>query len=296
MPTLNHQLQVFLTSPWPSLFASMAILLLFVWWLISDVLPLFDERERLIVPQVSVRRESAPPLKASLSNLDLFGTLQENTASNKIHEAEQTRLKLTLRGILAVIDNPDQGYAQIEDEKKEERYFSVKDKIFDVATLEEIYVDRVIILHDGKYETLKLPEEFLDNKHFIAARLKQKQKKIATDYRRLLVNRRGMELIKLFGFDTAYKNGSFVGFVVRGLGDKGREMMQTLGIKEGDIVVAVNGENLSKSIQAVNNLSKLKDANKVNVEIDRGGTRLFFDFEFDQAADGATSDAGGSYH
>lgn len=82
--------------------------------------------------------------------------------------------------------------------------------------------------------------------------------------------------------------------MVRGLGDTGREMMQTLGIKEGDIVVAVNGENLSKSIQAVNNLSKLKDASKVNVEIDRGGTRLFFDFEFDQAGDDTTSDAQGA--
>jgi general secretion pathway protein C len=266
-------------SPWFPRSVSLVLIILISWWSYDSLLPLLDPD----MPTAdSVATAAATPASApayQLQDLNLFGSVQP-AASVTTAPVVATKLELTLRGVLAT-DNPQQGYAQIENNKKQEKNFRVEDSVFGLATLKEIYIDRVIILHDGNYETLLLPEEFLNTKHFEAAKLKQQQKKIVTDFRKLLVNRRGMELIKLFGFDTAYKNGSFIGFVVRGLGDEGRKMMATLGVEEGDIVVAVNGENLSQSIQAVNNLAKLKTASKVNIEIDRGGNRLFFDFDFD---------------
>ena len=41
-------------------------------------------------------------------------------------------------------------------------------------------------------------------------------------------------------------------------------------------------QKFAESIQAVNNLTKLKDAISVNVEVDREGTHLFFDLEFSE--------------
>jgi general secretion pathway protein C len=274
--------QQFIISPWLPRSISTLLALVIGWWFVAYTLPLLEPEKPLVQNSTPVVAETIQTEKKSVKDLHLFGKSEDDTSADSALNAEVTKLNLTLRGILATTNDPSQGYAQIENAKKEERNFVVKDSVFGQATLAEIYIDRVILLHNGSYETLLLPEEFLDTKHFLAAQLKQKQKKIVTDYRKLLVNRKGMELIKLFGFDTAYKNGSFIGFIVRALGDEGREMMSTLGVKEGDIIVAVNGESLSESIQAVNNLSKLKDATKVNVEIDREGTRLFFDFDFEE--------------
>ncbi|MBL4711263.1 MAG: hypothetical protein JKX75_01970 [Gammaproteobacteria bacterium] len=276
---IYKKLNQLLYNPWSPKAVSLLILLFFLWWALINVLPLFDKQEKVTVP-VSNTQVVKTHKKDSLSNLDLFGTAETISAKNTTSNTIKTKLNLTLRGILAINDDTSQGYAQIANAKKEEQYFVVKDKIFGLATLEEIYIDRVIILHNGSYETLTLPKEFLNTKHFLAAQRKKEIKKIVTEYRDLFLNRRGMELIKLFGFDTAYKNGSFIGFIIRGLGEKGRKMMKTLGIQEGDIIVTVNGGDLSSSIQAVNDLAKLKDAKSVNIEIDRSGTRLFFDFDF----------------
>ena len=281
MPPITQQLQLLLTSIWPPKVASAIILMLIGWWTYANVLPLFEENE-MIAAQVSTTNKTKAATKQPIKNLDLFGT-PEKAKSAKVSKAKQTKLNLTLRGILAFTDDPSQGYAQIENTKKVERYFAVKDKIFGLATLEEIYVDRVIILHNGKYETLKLPEKFLNSKHFMATKRKQEQKKIVTDLRKLLVNRKAMELIKGFGFDTAYKNGGFYGFSIKVVGENGQAMIDTLGVKEGDVIVAVNGERFAESIEAVNNLVKLKTAKSVNVEIDRNGTTLFFDIDFDES-------------
>ena len=287
---INAIFQQFIISPWLPRSVNTLLALLIGWWFVAYTLPLLEPEEPLVQKSAPVIEIKKPILEKPLQDLHLFGVPETKASTKRTDKAVATKLKLTLRGILATTNDPSQGYAQIENAKKEERNFIVKDSVFGQATLEEIYIDRVIILHNGRYETLLLPEEFLDTKHFLAAQLKQKQKKIVTDYRKLLVNRKGMELIKLFGFDTAYKNGSFIGFIVRALGDEGREMMATLGVKEGDIIVAVNGGNLSESIQAVNNLSKLKDATKINVEIDREGTRLFFDFDFEESTTDENAD------
>jgi PDZ domain-containing secreted protein len=106
-----------------------------------------------------------------------------------------------------------------------------------------------------------------------------------------------MELIKMFGFDTAYKNGSFVGFTVKVMGEDGARMLEVLGVEEGDLITAVNGKRFAESIEATQSLTKLKDAKEVDVEIERKGVPMFFHFDFadlEQAAIDADEDAADS--
>ena len=173
--------------------------------------------------------------------------------------------------------------------------------MFGLATLEEIYVDRVILLRGGRHETLRLPIEFMASDPVMERERKKEAKRIVSDFRHKLVSRKGMELIKMFGFDTAYKNGGFYGFKVKIIGEDGARMLETLGVEEDDLITAVNGKRFSESIEAVESLKKLKDATEVDVEIERGGVPLFFHFDFadlEQAADvvddgtpGATGDS-----
>lgn len=100
-----------------------------------------------------------------------------------------------------------------------------------------------------------------------------------------------MDLIKLFGFDTAYKNGSFIGFVIKALGDEGREMMEILGIMDGDLITVVNGLRFSESYDAFEELKKLKTATSVDVIIERDGVEIPFHFELEAPAEGEELDA-----
>jgi len=277
----NQQIQLALNSPWPPRIVSAIIIALIAWWAFANILPLFDKKKIIATPETIASQAKTPP-KKSLSKLDLFGKMESAIAATKAHDAKPTKLNLTLRGVLST-DDPKQGIAQIQNDKKEEKTFSVNDKVFGNATLYEIYVDRVILLHNGKYETLLLPEEFLNTKHFENAKLLQKRKKALTDLRGLFLKSDIDELLKLFEFDTAWKNGGFAGFIIRVLGEKGVELLATLGLEEGDLITVLNGLRFSESLEASEQLKELKYQTSVDIIIERDGQEIPFHFSVDEA-------------
>ena len=277
----DQQIQLALKSPWPPRIVSAIIIALIAWWGFLNVLPLFDEKKIIAAP-TSIVSQAKTPQKKSLSKLDLFGKTETAIAATKAHDAKPTKLNLTLRGVLST-DDPKQGIAQIQNDKNEERTFSVNDKVFGNATLYEIYVDRVILLHNGKYETLLLPEEFLNTKHFENAKLIQERKKALTDLRGLFLNSNIDQLLKLFEFDTAWKNGGFAGFIIRVLGKKGIELLATLGLEEGDLITVLNGLRFSESLEASQQLKELKYQTSVDIIIERNGQEMPFHFSIDEA-------------
>ena len=163
MSPITRKIQRFLQSTWPSKAASALILILFSWWAFVNISPFLEEKEIASAPQIIKKAKAPEPF--SLKNLDLFGELEKSKAVNKTSKAKQTKLNLTLRGVLAT-DDPKQGIAQIQNAKKQERHFAVSDSVFRQATLEEIHTDHVILLHNGRYEKLLLPKKFLNVKHF----------------------------------------------------------------------------------------------------------------------------------
>ncbi len=287
-------------------------------WLVNTLLVLWlvwlvaDETWQYFQPDPEpVASVAKPPPKVAtpqefttgqLADLHLFGVAgeQEKIDVKRIMDAPETKLKLLLKGIVST-DDSKQGYAIIQKPDKEEKHFEVKDSVFELAILEEIYIDRIILLRGGRHETLKLPIEFMGGDLFMERQRKAEAKRIASDFRHKMLNRKGMELMKMFGFDTAYRNGLFVGFTVNIFGEDGARMLEALGVEEGDIITVVNGKRFSESIEAVQSLSKLKDATEVDIEIDRKGVPMFFHFDFadlEQAAEvvddgtpGATGDS-----
>ena len=157
MSPLNPKIQSFLKSTWPSKLASALILMLMGWWAFANVLPMFEENKEIAAP-IKIVNKTKTPKKSSLNTLNLFGNTEKNTSINKTSEAKQTKLAFTLRGALAT-DDPKQGIAQIQNANKQEQHFAVNDNVFGKATLEEVHVDRVILLHNGRYETLLLPNQ-----------------------------------------------------------------------------------------------------------------------------------------
>ena len=282
MPPLSHQIPLFLKSPWPPRITSVLILMLIGWWAYASVLPMFAEQKEITAP-IKIANKTKAPKESSLNTLNLFGTPEKKVIVNKASEAKVTNLKLTLRGILATVDDPSQGYAQIENDKKVEKIFAVKDSIFGQATLEEIYIDRVIILRNGKYETLLLPEEFLNTKHYENAKLLQQQKKALTNLRDLFLKSDIDTLLKLFEFKPAYLNGGFAGFFIKVLGEKGAELLAMLGLEDGDLITVLNDLRFSESLEASQQLKELKYQTSVDIIIERNGQEIPFHFNVDEA-------------
>jgi general secretion pathway protein C len=71
--------------------------------------------------------------------------------------APETRLKLTLSGVIAATDPQQAARAIIAGPDGQEKSYTIDDRLPGGAVVKEIYPDRVILTRGGKYETLPLP-------------------------------------------------------------------------------------------------------------------------------------------
>ena len=102
-------------------------------------------------PQVSVATGAA----ASLASYHLFGQTASGDLPNA-PDAPETQLKLTLIGTAAGRD-PKSGVAIIVDEEGRQRAYQVGE-IVGQATVDSIYRDRVVLMFQGRLETLLRPK------------------------------------------------------------------------------------------------------------------------------------------
>jgi len=100
-----------------------------------------------------------------IANWHLFGKAEISKVNNKIPtNAPETRLRLTLKGVVASADNPS---AIIASQKGPEKDYNLGDNIPGGAILREVYPDRVILERRGRYETLSLQRRNLTNKELV---------------------------------------------------------------------------------------------------------------------------------
>lgn len=202
----------------------------------------------------------SPPAKPGIKTPEktivathLFGTASSSESSRTKSvpvNAPTTKLNLTLRGIIAS-DTLSGALAIIENRNNgKQQHFSIGSPIFDLATLEEIYVDRVILSRDGQYETLRLPKESLG---IIAAKTPRKRRQpSAAEYvesmRGEMKKLHKMTLEKMSHpwqyvyFETAVENGKTLGIKVTA--EEEQEFLNKHGLKLGDIITGINGNSL----------------------------------------------------
>jgi len=206
----------------------------------------------------------------------LFGKAEATAVARPAPiEAPETRLRLTLRGLIAS-DDPDQARAIIAQAGGEERSYRVGDEITSGVTLSEIYPDRVILERNGRYETLRLPRER------VASPARQASLpgsaaggEILARYRdQVLQNPRS--LIELVRPVPHRENNRFVGFRLYP-GSK-PALFRQLGLRPGDLVTAVNGIALDSPARGMELLNDLRTSESLAVTIRRGSEQIELDF------------------
>lgn len=204
----------------------------------------------------------------------------------QVSEMPETKLKLELRGIFAS-DDPTKGGAIIADPQKEESFYTVGAQLPGNATLEEIYSDRIVLLRNNQFETLRLPKDSLE---LGGEKAKEQSSqpgpftspappppsRAATlnsgasmrEYRDALINE-PQRLADMIHIEPINEGSQFTGYKIQPGNDQ--SFFSRFGLQPGDVVTAVNGVTLDTPAKGLNVLRSLSDANEIRIELKRNG-------------------------
>ncbi len=186
----------------------------------------------------------------------------------RVKKLPQTRLALVLKG--TVVPTSGAPYAIVAAKKGgDEVVVSVGDKVPGGAVVERIYTDRIEIMLNGRLEVLKVEE----GKGGRAAAVVSSSSaaagawKVPATYRKRWLNDLPALGRKVRAQPVKGKDGR-VGFR---LVSRDRNLLETVGLKSGDVVYEVNGISLSDPAQALKAAGELMKRKEVTVLFSRDG-------------------------
>lgn len=256
-------------------------------------------------PQSRVSSDNKKVSVKAIEALNLFGNFSQQEVKKVeevvIEDAPETRLKLTLSGVVASSDR-ETAAAIIESSGKQETY-SIGENIKGTrAVLENVFNDRVLLKVSGRLETLMI--EGLDfNKNVKAIKQVNKPQRPSRKSSKLspspnIVDQRNNKALTQStkslrkdldedpGKITDYlkispkrNNGKISGY--RLMPGKDPTFFQSAGLKTGDVAVQMNGFDLTEPRQAAQALQSLKEQREVSLLLDRNGdmTEILFSID-----------------
>lgn len=255
------------------------------------------------LPAAAVPAEGAQAHAAvSVSKWHLFGNPGLSTAQ-LARSAPATQLNLLLRGTLAEAD-PRSGMAVIADPVSGERAYRVGDALPGGASLDAVYPDRVVLLHEGVQETLGLPYDQPSGGSAAATTAGQAAPAVnvlspgaqvsssapspqqmpapvfvppqmaqgAVDFSKVqqqLGIADPADLMRQVSAQPVMENGRMTG--VRLSGGPNAALIGQLGLQPTDIVTSINNVPLDSMARATQVVDTLKNANRVTVTVMRNG-------------------------
>lgn len=274
------------TLQYAALALSGLFLVISAYWIINAVV---TSRSSALTLQNRIQRtvdlskeQSNPPRTADSTNIivqrAIFGPLNKAVVpAAGPTPPPATPLSLTLIGTF--LTGGDQPYAIIEDKKKQTQdVFIVNQSIFNQANLKSIFEDRVEIIRDGKVEVLRLDDIGGDapatgggiasagTDEFIVE--EAEVDKALENLPLLLTQARAVPY---------FKDGRAVG--LRLFAIKTGSLYEKIGMKNGDILKAINGNSLADLSQALRLFEQLKQERSINVVLERDRTEREFRYQ-----------------
>ncbi|TWX70703.1 type II secretion system protein GspC [Colwellia demingiae] len=231
---------------------------------------------------------------AKIQSLNLFG--QYNESSGETSEIEmanvpETQLNLILTGLVAS-DDKSIAAAIIENQGQQDTY-GIGDIIIGTrANLEQVLIDRVIIKHSGRLETLMLdgfdysqPAREVVNKtsqrktqSTVGPKssglgvVDQRNNKALTETAKNLRTEFSKDPAKIGDYlriSPKRRDGNIIGYTLRP--GKKPEFFKLSGLKAGDVAVQMNGFDLIAPTQAMQAMAEMKKARDISLLVDRQG-------------------------
>ena len=205
-------------------------------------------------------------------------------------EAPDTRLKLVLHGVLAS-DDAQHARAIIADPRGKEEQYAIGDSLPGNAELSEVHPDRVILKRNGRYETLRLPQDQRQPTNTIAAvntslRSAPRSRVRAGPAQRLqnISRRVRQNPVSLYEVVRPVpkqdEEGNIVGYTLQPGRD--RELFTHLGLEAGDVVVQINDLKLDNAASSAQALRSVQNGQEVSMMVLRDGQQRLLRFTLPQ--------------
>lgn len=206
----------------------------------------------------SIKESVKPVNQVPIAQFHIFGSSQQQY--EVALSQGQTSLDFVLNGTMSQ-NNEKTGMAYISNSQGLQKVFKVGDKVFNVATLKEIYKTYVVVNHNGKNERLSLPEkpQTTNKSRLNVSKTKKNTKKNQPAYLKHLNGNQQRDWQKLMEqqkFDpqkiskiasninlVTDQAGQIQGLRVSNLASGNK--LSKLGLKSNDIITAVNGNRVS---------------------------------------------------
>lgn len=216
--------------------------------------------------------------------------------------APETQLRLSLNGVLML--DKHSSWAIIADAMGNEDTYKVNAPVPGGAILKEIHKDKVVLLYNGRYETLSLPKDDLNGEgggnpalahaggfapppqNYGGApggfsggapggpgvsgvqSLSPEATASLRNYRDALV-RDPQSVMDVVRAEPFRRGGQLVGYRV--FPGRDRQLMMQIGLQPGDVVTGINGVNLDSPLKGLEVMKDLSNAAQVSLSVMRNG-------------------------
>jgi general secretion pathway protein C len=222
---------------------------------------------------------------AALANSHLFGMPPPPRPVDDAN-APQTNMPLVLTGIFAAQD-PKNGLAIIGTSATNAKVYPVGDRVPGNARVHAVYVDRVLLDRNGVIEALMLPHKFTGSAPVAAGPGPSALDRV----QRAIANEPGL-ISDVLRPQPVFAEGKLRGYRV--YPGQNVRAFATLGLRNGDLVVAINGTALDDPARGNDIFSSLGNTDQARVTVMRNGQQQDITLNMSQIANQAEQLSNGS--
>ena len=274
---------------------------------------MMPENPYVAPPNISAPLSRSPASQSSsnnvgnynkITNFHLFGISSNEVAKPiaapvaRVEDAPDTQLRLTLKGVVTSDDMMD-AWAIVADRAGNEDSYGVDAPLPGGAILKEIYTDRIILLHNGRLETLRLPKNELKGNNNVSSSSNRRSNNRRNNSRRSNVSSSGntrqvssqatqtlktyrdkllndpQSVMSSVRAEPYRQAGKLKGYRI--FPGKDKQLFGQIGLEPGDIVTSINGIDLDSPLKGLEIMQQLPDASNVSVSVLRNGVSQTFE-------------------
>jgi general secretion pathway protein C len=214
-----------------------------------------------------------------LASFELFGRPASNqpVARSVRESAPETTLRLSLEGVL-VAAQPENSGAIVTSGGNVTAHYRVGDVLPGNAELVEVEPGRILIRRQGAYESLTFDDDY-EGAALVSEELASEADSPGDflDQAQARLDSEGANALLAFGLRPVDDGGS-QGYVF----DGSNAMLRAVNLREGDVIIAINGYPLGDLEQDRQLLETLRSEPQVQVEVERDGARFTVTYSLPQ--------------
>lgn len=263
---------------------SLLLIVACAWLLVEATWLLFPQDE---TPSMPVQQKARPISNKQvqqnnfrkLTAANIFG-VSEKAVVQKQTRAPETRLNLTLKGVLAAKPMKQASAIIAQGKSGKEDIYGIGDKIPGGVVIKEIHPDYVVLERNGQAEILKLQKisgvENIKSGNRPVFKLRGATSNLSPGAALNEVRDNILKNPASFGdyaLPVAVKErGRQIGYRLQP--QKKGELLSQLGIQSTDVITKINGYRLNRPQNGLAALRKLTDAKEVNIVVRRNGAEV----------------------